>query len=90
MKLRFIILSLFLSTLASCEEDEPETNCYNCTRLIQTLDKDAILILTQEDQYQLCNKTKEEVLANELENTKEESTNSGGKKEFFTSCSIIK
>ncbi|UXX79013.1 hypothetical protein N7E81_16790 [Reichenbachiella carrageenanivorans] len=89
MKLRFIILSLFLCTLASCEEDEPETNCYNCTRLIQTLNKDAILILTQEDQYELCNKTKEEITQFELDNRKDVTTSSGGKQEFFTNCFLI-
>lgn len=82
------VFLLFIIFTSCNEESEPETNCYECTRLIQTLDKEAVLILTQEDQFELCNKTKEEILEYELENTKEEATSTGGKREFFTSCEL--
>ncbi|MDW3210152.1 MAG: hypothetical protein R8N23_09800 [Reichenbachiella sp.] len=89
MKLKLIFLSLLFYGLMSCEEDaEPETNCYICTRLIQTLDKDGILILTQEDQSLQCEKTKEEITDFELDNRKDLATSSGGKQEFFMTCKL--
>ena len=82
----FLLVLLFIS--CSSDDDNPSKDCYECKRIIQTKNADGIQILRQEDEFKLCDKTKEEILDYELKNTKTEETDSGGTQEFFTSCQL--
>lgn len=85
--------SLLLSALIlilSCSEDEPQKSCYDCNRVIQNLDKDGILFLRQEDDFRICDKTNEERIQYELDNSGTKSTSSGGTQEIFVTCELAK
>ncbi len=81
----FLLVLLFISCSNDDDDDSPSKDCYECKRVIQTKNADGVQILRQEDEFTLCDKTKEEILAYELKNTKTVETDNGGTQEFFTS-----
>lgn len=88
-----ISLTFFLLLIA-CEKDEETTQCYECKRIIQTFDADNVLFLRQDDQFTKCGITETEMRKIESEGSYTEpitsGSNSGGKKEFTTTCTKSK
>ncbi len=97
MNYKTIVLSINLTAfvlLAACEKDEQITQCYECERVIQTFDADGVLLLRQDDMFTKCDITETEMRKIESEGTRTDQitsgTNSGGKKEFLTTCTKSK